>query len=819
MSQILVSYDILLPGLKEFSLLVYGVFQERRGELKPQAIKETLDFIAQESFKASQNVVATENYMSRLRGFIQFPDGYPQSFVQCEIDFTEEELPGVELRHAYRLRVPLACFDVKKYQRLREQYGIRVEILNIAKLFDESLDRCLAAAQPSNRPIFPLIVTREHPVEIENPQELIEDESLPIIDAEELVPSDADPSPQARSSEAESSSQLEERSIRQMDTEGKGRIIPTPNRIIPPASDLLPLLVLLLAELLTHNLTSDSRSDERTIKVLSVDLVMAADGLGTGVLELLQPKQATPLKIELAVAEVKEQTELSAELIVSIPNRPSVQGLGLANLGFFGSARSGSSNQVRSELQAAEANTGWLDAEVDLDAKNRFATAAHSSNETGSDQANGSLATQSQRVDENVFENNDTTLPQRNQLAEINPKENEPEGAVPPAESPLSPEKPEAFKPNPLPKNAKPIADPELPEPLPQPQQPRIPDTSLLPHPPPNDGAVDSSPKPPNQDTVEPSNPDAGGDKLSEPEQPNSQPNPSPTQPLPSKDSTELVNPAGKTIFEIGAGKFTIKNFGGVGRGVRPAPDVVRNVDMLQLKGSELTPENLLLNQRGNDLVITFETIPETEIVLEAFKLENLDNLTTATWASVTIANILFDGQTSIKDSFDVIDADLPIQQVLRSDTVTFLNALDNETEGRENSNDVIDGLDGNDSLFGLSGDDKLRGGAGNDQLFGGSGNNYLLGGTGDDLLEGGSGRNVFNGGDGSDQFVLSPELGSSVIEDFRLGEDVIKLAGGITRSQISTQIDGNNTLLLVNNQPRLTLLGIQVSDSSILFG
>jgi len=47
--------------------------------------------------------------------------------------------------------------------------------------------------------------------------------------------------------------------------------------------------------------------------------------------------------------------------------------------------------------------------------------------------------------------------------------------------------------------------------------------------------------------------------------------------------------------------------------------------------------------------------------------------------------------------------------KVFNQDTVTFLNDLDNDTKGWDDSNDVINGQGGNDTLTGLSGDDILR--------------------------------------------------------------------------------------------------------------
>ena len=126
-----------------------------------------------------------------------------------------------------------------------------------------------------------------------------------------------------------------------------------------------------------------------------------------------------------------------------------------------------------------------------------------------------------------------------------------------------------------------------------------------------------------------------------------------------------------------------------------------------------------------------------------------LDNLSEATGASEDIGNILFDGQAKIEDSFDVFNANQQRGKVFNKNSVTFLNDLDNNTQGFNDSNDVINGQGGNDKLEGLSGDDLLRGGAGNDTLTGGVANDTLTGGPGNDL------------------FVLAAGAGTGTITDF----------------------------------------------------
>lgn len=227
-------------------------------------------------------------------------------------------------------------------------------------------------------------------------------------------------------------------------------------------------------------------------------------------------------------------------------------------------------------------------------------------------------------------------------------------------------------------------------------------------------------------------------------------------------------------VVRAGEGADTITDFDGVGPGDDPSPVAAGKADTIQFSGEGLVPENMILLQNGADTEITFEGVADTKVVLQDFALEDLDNL------SGGVGNILFDGETTISDSFDVIDADATPARVERPGTVTFLNEADNSTSGfsvseASNANDTINGQGGDDTLSGRSGDDDLRGGPGNDVLYGG---------PGDDAFRGGSGDDMFIGGGGADTFVISPGDGSSsagspgtdTIRDFTPGEDAIDL-------------------------------------------
>jgi Ca2+-binding RTX toxin-like protein len=230
----------------------------------------------------------------------------------------------------------------------------------------------------------------------------------------------------------------------------------------------------------------------------------------------------------------------------------------------------------------------------------------------------------------------------------------------------------------------------------------------------------------------------------------------------------------------LGSGTTTIANFKGIGRGVNPTAAVLADADTLNFVGSGLTVDKLQLFQIGDDVVVTFEGVSSVKVILQNIKLDELDNLTKATGATVNFAGMLFDGDTTIKDSFDVVDSDRQISTIFNPNTVTFLNDLNNTVNGKDRSNDIIRGLGGNDVLYGLSGNDALYGDNGNDSLDGGDGNDSLYGGTGDDAIVGGAGDDSLLGGEGID--ILSGGIGNDSLYG-EAGDD--QITGGLGTNKL----------------------------------
>jgi CSLREA domain-containing protein len=216
-----------------------------------------------------------------------------------------------------------------------------------------------------------------------------------------------------------------------------------------------------------------------------------------------------------------------------------------------------------------------------------------------------------------------------------------------------------------------------------------------------------------------------------------------------------------KFVHNLGDGVDTITDFDGLGKGFNPSAAIIDELDTLKFQGTGLTARNLLLIQNGNNLEISFEGVADDKVILQNFALENLDNL----WS---VGNILFNGQSTIKDSFDVFDANSSQSAIFNKNTVTFLNDLNNNVNGFDNSDDVINGQEGDDRIDGKSGNDLLRGGAGND---------ILIGGVGDDILIGGADYDTLTGGSGDDQFVYQTfSYLDDTITDFNENEDKLVL-------------------------------------------
>jgi VCBS repeat-containing protein len=251
-------------------------------------------------------------------------------------------------------------------------------------------------------------------------------------------------------------------------------------------------------------------------------------------------------------------------------------------------------------------------------------------------------------------------------------------------------------------------------------------------------------------------------------------------------------------LMRAGDGQDTIVDF--MGFNARPWINAAES-DIVKFSGAGVTAANMRMLQSGEDMVITFDGVANTQLTLKGVWTDSLDNVAGAAYGFV------FDGQTAVTDSFDTLVWGTQISQVSKANHVMFLTDQDNTVKGLDNSADVINGQGGNDTLSGLSGNDTLRGDAGNDVLDGGAGDDKVDGGIGDDRLIGGAGNDTLIGGAGIDVAVYAGvatdyafTLGSSVtIKDLKAavsGDEGTDTLTGVERAQFSDRViylDGTN--------------------------
>ncbi|WP_439343073.1 spondin domain-containing protein [Vacuolonema iberomarrocanum] len=252
-----------------------------------------------------------------------------------------------------------------------------------------------------------------------------------------------------------------------------------------------------------------------------------------------------------------------------------------------------------------------------------------------------------------------------------------------------------------------------------------------------------------------------------------------------------LEGSGGQNQFTVSLNNtFTINDFGGVGEGTSPSTNTTAEIDTIQFVGKGLTAQNLLLTQNGDDLYLSFDGIDGTAAILRDFELTNLDNLPSGQ------GNILFDGDSTIQDSFDVVNADSSQDYLFNRNTVTFFNDLDNRVRGFDDSDDIINGQGGDDELYGQSGNDWLRGGDGDD---------YLVGGIGNDTLTGNAGRDVF-------------VFGEDILNDRTADSDTIKDFTADDQFDFSVFLGAGGQLSLTR---QTTLLEVSLSsgDSILVNG
>jgi Ca2+-binding RTX toxin-like protein len=157
-----------------------------------------------------------------------------------------------------------------------------------------------------------------------------------------------------------------------------------------------------------------------------------------------------------------------------------------------------------------------------------------------------------------------------------------------------------------------------------------------------------------------------------------------------------------------------------------------------------------------------------------------------------------------------VAPAPVPAPEPISPPAPTPAPAPTGQQQSGTDGKDTLTGAGHDDRLEAGANDDVLNGRAGLDTLLGGEGRDSLVGGTGADLLEGGTDNDTLRGGAGDDRLVTGAGRDSVVfgagdgadrVTDFTLGQDKLRLTGGVETASVQAELgslDGLDGLRLV---------------------
>ena len=198
------------------------------------------------------------------------------------------------------------------------------------------------------------------------------------------------------------------------------------------------------------------------------------------------------------------------------------------------------------------------------------------------------------------------------------------------------------------------------------------------------------------------------------------------------------------TIYTInaGTGQTTINGFGGAAGIISAAQ--LSLVDVLDFNGAGLTAANMIMRQVGADVVISFDGVANTSVLLTNISMEALGNdLNNASVGSV-FGNFVFEGQANVQTEVDVQKSTDPWIWMPVNGGLAYMNNNSTGASGGA-GHDFINGGTGNDQIVGDAGNDVARGGDGNDSIWGDTGNDTIKGDNGDDVILGGDGEQSWN--------------------------------------------------------------------------
>ncbi|NET38049.1 MAG: calcium-binding protein, partial [Cyanothece sp. SIO1E1] len=137
-----------------------------------------------------------------------------------------------------------------------------------------------------------------------------------------------------------------------------------------------------------------------------------------------------------------------------------------------------------------------------------------------------------------------------------------------------------------------------------------------------------------------------------------------------------------------------------------------------------------------------------------------------------------------------------------------------------------IAGNGGDDIIYGNRNANKIEAGDGSDRIYGMAGDDQIDGGAGNDVIRGGLGRDQIRTGGGQDVIEIEAASGTTIVEDFRQGEDLLRIDTAIatqvedlTIREISEKSIGRGTYIELANGSEIYLKNItDITSSDIEF-